>query len=190
MKSKPCPFCMSKNTMITSHGEFHTVNCLSCFACGPQHETQDGAVQLWNKRERKEKTMKQLKTQAYKYAQLKARLEGTDENGYGTCWYCGKVQAWSELQGCHWITKGSGAATATSLHPSNIHPGCGICNNLNKNVHYTLRMQKEYGDEGIQMLLDGDKAALKDTDLKEFIEKTRKECRELAKKKSFKVNVP
>lgn len=176
--------------MITSHGEFHTVNCLSCFACGPQHETQDGAVQLWNKRERKERTMTQLKTLAYRLAQLKAKLEGTDDNGYGECWYCGQTKEWSELQGCHWIPKGRGAATVTSLHPYNIHPGCSICNTLNDNRKYTMRMQSKYDSYDLSMLDKCGKILYERNDLKTYIEKTRQECRELAKKKSFKVNIP
>jgi Lar family restriction alleviation protein len=56
---KPCPFCKSKDILIRGIDESHKnppfwVECMECMATGPEAETEEKAVELWNRREESE----------------------------------------------------------------------------------------------------------------------------------------
>jgi len=175
VKLKNCPFCQSRKTTRTCHGEFQTVNCLSCFATGPQAETEIEAIKLWNKRLRAEKTMKQLKTKAHAIAQLYAKLEKTDEYGGAVCCYCGEMVSWDKMNACHWIPKGNGAATKTSTDSRNIWPGHEMCNNLNDSRYFTMMITTLFNKDIIEELEQGKTKTLERDDLAEFIKRTRED---------------
>jgi Lar family restriction alleviation protein len=58
-KYKPCPFC-DKTDIIIHGADLYLkqppfwCECKNCGACGPEAETQDKAVELWNRREESE----------------------------------------------------------------------------------------------------------------------------------------
>jgi hypothetical protein len=187
MKLKPCPFCRSKRTTVVSHGEFQTVNCLGCFACGSQAETEKEAINLWNKRERKEKTMAGLAKIACEVIQLRVRLEETDENGNGYCCSCGVALDWQHCQGGHCEPKATYNDAATDRR--NIHLQCSNCNKVGKTTGYTLFMIKKYGAGIIEeIFLLSKKRTHERNYYNAFIKAGREINRTLAKTKNFEVS--
>ncbi len=112
-------------------------------------------------------------------AQLLARISAADENGYATCVTCGSVHHYKEMDGGHYIAKGSSSYWA--LEPENIHPQCKGCNGFkmrygNAESIYTLWMIDNYG----RSFVDHMHATAKNTkkmykaDYDEFLSETNK----------------
>lgn len=62
MEYKPCPFCGSTNTILINgldHLGEMWVECINCFARGPNAGDSGDAAQYWNKREQPPKTKEQ-----------------------------------------------------------------------------------------------------------------------------------
>ena len=66
------------------------------------------------------------RAKALKALQKLVRLKAADENGYCTCVTCGAVARWSEMDGGHFIPKGSSSYWA--LEEENLAPQCNGCN--------------------------------------------------------------
>ena len=50
-KLKPCPFCGEREELcLLPDKHFYSVNCEVCGTLGPIGETEDIAVELWNRR--------------------------------------------------------------------------------------------------------------------------------------------
>lgn len=48
---KPCPFCGSKNIVLTSHGAVIVfVQCDDCCATFPHFDSEEEAINTWNRR--------------------------------------------------------------------------------------------------------------------------------------------
>ena len=51
-KLKPCPFCGEREELcLLPDKHFYSVNCKVCGTLGPIGETEDIAIELWNRRE-------------------------------------------------------------------------------------------------------------------------------------------
>ena len=49
---KPCPFCKSEDVYLVSETEieYNWVYCKNCEAAGPMKETEEEAIEAWNRR--------------------------------------------------------------------------------------------------------------------------------------------
>ena len=50
---KPCPFCKCEYLMTSKFGYYATtwiVECTQCYAEGPYADTEEKAIELWNRR--------------------------------------------------------------------------------------------------------------------------------------------
>mgnify|MGYP001297526427 CR=1 FL=1 len=88
--------------------------------------------------------------------QLLARISATDDNGYAQCVSCGCTHHYKEMDGGHWIPKGSSSYWA--LEVENVHPQCKGCNGFgmkfgSAEAQYTLWMQDNYGRDFIDNML-------------------------------------
>ena len=88
------------------------------------------------------------RAKALKTLQRLARLAAADDNGYCTCVSCGGVAYWSEMDGGHFIPKGSSSYWA--LREENVHPQHKGCNNFGMKYgsaaqEYTAWMIDYYG---------------------------------------------
>ena len=55
--NEPCPFCRSTDLEVGMSylARAYRVRCNGCFAQGPTATTQDGAIRLWNSRQKEDK---------------------------------------------------------------------------------------------------------------------------------------
>ena len=110
-------------------------------------------------------------------AQLLARISATDDNGYATCVTCGVVEHYKDMDGGHYINKGS--SSYWSLEPENIHPQCKGCNSFgmrhhNKESVYTLWMIDMYGRDFVDQMHSTKKNTKKmyKADYEDFLKET------------------
>ena len=80
--------------------------------------------------------------------QLLARISAADDNGYCSCVSCGAVHHYKEMDGGHFIPKGS--SSYWSLEIGNVHPQCKGCNGFGMKYgsaaqQYTVYMVDMYG---------------------------------------------
>lgn len=47
---EPCPFCGGENLTIVEDEKKFFVGCYDCITCGPEQETEEAAVEAWNRR--------------------------------------------------------------------------------------------------------------------------------------------
>ena len=128
---------------------------------------------------------------ACRLAQLKAKLLGTDENGYGKCCSCGLVKAWYELHGGHFQPKGR-HYNGACLDERNVNVQCSTCNTYMQGnpARYDKFMREEYGEDIFEELFLLSKQKTTKEQAEQFIIECRAECKELAKDKNWKVRVP
>jgi len=112
------------------------------------------------------------RSKCLKAAQLLARISAADENGYCTCVSCGTIDHYKNMQGGHFIAKGS--SSYWSLEPENIHCQCAPCNGFGMKYgiaaqQYTLYMEDTYGREFVEHMLET-KSNLKKTYKAEYVE--------------------
>ena len=53
IERKPCPFCKCNKTMTWHIGHYDKpwlVECMECSASGPHADTEEEAIELWNRR--------------------------------------------------------------------------------------------------------------------------------------------
>ena len=87
--------------------------------------------------------------------QLLVRLKAADDMGFCNCVSCGKLGHYKDMQGGHFIPRGT---SFTKLMEENIHPQCAGCNGFGMKYgdaekHYTLYMQDMYGRDFVEDLL-------------------------------------
>ena len=130
-------------------------------------------------------------SKACKYIQLYAKLLETDKNGYGRCCSCGKMCSWGELQGGHFQPKGRNF-NAAAFEEDNIHIQNSLCNlTLGGNpAGYSAYMLEEYGQEVIDHIEKLSHTYLDCNEIDDIARIYKQKCKDLAKKKNFKVNIP
>ena len=93
------------------------------------------------------KTIAQEIDHAAKLLQKLVRMKAADDNGQCRCVTCGKWAHWKDMQGGHFIARGS---KKWKLVEENIHPQCPGCNGFgmkygNAEAEYTCFMIDTYG---------------------------------------------
>ena len=106
--------------------------------------------------------------------QLLARISAADDNGYCECVSCRRKYHFKDMDGGHWIPKGSSSYWA--LEVENVQPQCKGCNGFgmkygSAEAQYTLWMQDTYGREFIDNMLatKGDVKKLCKADYEEML---------------------
>lgn len=99
--------------------------------------------------------MKTLRAKCLEALQKLVRLKAADDEGYCRCVSCGKSGRWNEMDGGHFIPKGSSSFWA--LREENIHPQCGGCNGFGMRYGtaeqtYTLWMIDYYGRDFVEQM--------------------------------------
>ena len=127
---------------------------------------------------------------ACELAQQLARLVETDCNGNGFCFSCGKPTGYWESHGGHFQPKGRDY-NAACLDRRNVHLQCIRCNMYEQGnpAGYASHMVQKYGKEVIEELFLMSRHPNSKEVIEKYIIDTRKEIRELAKRKGFKVSV-
>ena len=101
---------------------------------------------------------KTLRAKCLEAAQKLARLQEADDNGYVSCWSCGKIDHYKSMDGAHFISKGNGGTNYWALDMRNIHVQCKGCNGFGMKYgdaypRYTMKMIDTYGREFVDELL-------------------------------------
>jgi hypothetical protein len=112
------------------------------------------------------------RSKCLKAIQLLSRISASDENGYCECVSCGEFQHYKEMDGGHFIPKGTSSRWA--LEVENVHPQCKGCNGFGMKFgiaaqQYMLWMIDTYSREHVQNMLDT-KAELKKIGKAEYVE--------------------
>jgi len=108
------------------------------------------------KRKPKVKSSKVLRQECLKAIQRLCRLAAADDDGNCACVSCGVVKHYSQLQGGHWLAKGSSSFWA--LRIENVHPQCASCNMWGMRYgsaaqQYTLWMEDMYGRDFVDEMI-------------------------------------
>lgn len=108
------------------------------------------------KRKPKVKSSKVLRQECLKAIQRLCRLAAADDDGNCACVSCGVVKHYSQLQGGHWLAKGSSSFWA--LRIENVHPQCASCNMWGMRYgsaaqQYTLWMEDMYGRDFVEEMI-------------------------------------
>jgi hypothetical protein len=87
-----------------------------------------------------------LKEKLDKVFSLYIRLKDADENGFCTCYTCGKVAHYKEMQNGHFWSR---THLSTRFNEDNCKIQCVGCNIFKKGnyIEYTKRLLKELGEE-------------------------------------------
>ena len=87
-----------------------------------------------------------LKDKLDKVFSLYIRLRDADENGFCTCYTCGKVAHYKEMQNGHFWSR---THLSTRFNENNCKVQCVGCNIFKKGnyIEYTKRLLKELGEE-------------------------------------------
>ena len=90
------------------------------------------------------------RSKCLKAIQLLARISAADNNGYCECASCGESHHYKEMDGGHFIPKGS--SSYWSLEVENVHPQCKGCNGFGMKYgiaaqQYTVFMVDMYGQD-------------------------------------------
>ena len=128
---------------------------------------------------------------ACQLAQLKARLVETDDDGNGQCASCEQWITWEQGNGGHFQPKGR-HYNGACLDPRNVHLQCCLCNlgRQGNPAGYHNFMASKYGEIAIEEIARLSYTLHDRWVVEEYIEKTRQECKELAKEKTFTVRIP
>lgn len=112
----------------------------------------------------KKKPKLHSRADAIKQIQLYSRLSRADSHGNVRCITCGKIMKWNEAQGGHFIANKNHYATAHL--EDNIWPQCYVCNvcNHGEQLLYYKSLEKKFGKEFPDRLIDIDRAYHKDAD--------------------------
>ena len=127
------------------------------------------------KRKPKVKSSKVLRQECLKAIQRLCRLAAADDDGNCACVSCGVVKHYSQLQGGHWLAKGSSSFWA--LRIENVHPQCASCNMWGMRYgsaaqQYTLWMEDMYGRDFVEEMIatKSDPIKLYKADYEEMLE--------------------
>ena len=82
------------------------------------------------------------------------RKSYANDQGYVSCYTCGIVRQWKEVDNGHFISR---ANMATRWSENNCRPQCKGCNGPRGGeiAYYAQRLQKEIGNKEYQKLLHG-----------------------------------
>ena len=99
---------------------------------------------------------KTLRAKALEAIQKLARISAADDNGYCKCVSCGKLDHYKNMDGGHFIPKGSSSRWA--LEESNVNPQCKGCNGFSMKhgsaeAQYTLWMIDWVGKDQVEYML-------------------------------------
>lgn len=88
--------------------------------------------------------------------QLLARISAADDNGYCQCVSCGATHHYKDMDGGHFIPKGSSSYWALEIQ--NVHPQCKGCNGFgmkygSASQNYTMWMIDYYGKDVVDEML-------------------------------------
>ena len=88
--------------------------------------------------------------------QLHARISASDDQGYAECVTCNAWHHYKDMDGGHFIPKGSSSYWA--LEEENVHPQCKGCNGFGMKYgsaaqEYTLWMINFYGKDFVDEML-------------------------------------
>ena len=97
-----------------------------------------------------------LRAKALKTLQKLSRISAADDNGYCKCVSCGKLDHYKNMDGGHFIPKGSSSRWA--LEESNVNPQCKGCNGFSMKhgsaeAQYTLWMIDWVGKDQVEHML-------------------------------------
>jgi hypothetical protein len=97
-----------------------------------------------------------LRAKALKMLQKLSRISAADDNGYCKCVCCGKLDHYKNMDGGHFIPKGSSSRWA--LEESNVNPQCKGCNGFSMKhgsaeAQYTLWMIDWVGKDQVEHML-------------------------------------
>jgi hypothetical protein len=97
-----------------------------------------------------------LRAKALKTLQKLSRISAADDNGYCKCVSCGKLDNYKNMDGGHFIPKGSSSRWA--LEESNVNPQCKGCNGFSMKhgsaeAQYTLWMIDWVGKDQVEYML-------------------------------------
>lgn len=115
-----------------------------------------------------------LRAKALKTLQKLSRISAADDNGYCKCVCCGKLEHYKNMDGGHFIPKGSSSRWA--LEESNVHVQCKKCNlygmrHGSAEAQYTLFMIDWVGKDQVEHMLatKGDPIKFYAADYREMI---------------------
>ena len=85
-----------------------------------------------------------------------ARISAADDNGYAECWSCEGAHYYKDMDGGHYIPKGSSSYWALEI--CNVHPQCKGCNGFGMKFgsaghQYTIKMIDTYGRDHVDHML-------------------------------------
>ena len=105
-----------------------------------------------------------LRAKALKTLQKLARISAADDNGYCKCVSCGRLDHYKNMDGGHFIPKGSSSRWA--LEEQNVHPQCKGCNGFgmkhgSAEAQYTIWMLDWYGKDAVEYMLSTKKDSVK-----------------------------
>ena len=97
-----------------------------------------------------------LRAKALKTLQKLSRISAADDNGYCKCVSCGRLDHYKNMDGGHFIPKGSSSRWA--LEESNVNPQCKGCNGFSMKhgsaeAQYTLWMIDWVGKDHVEHML-------------------------------------
>lgn len=112
----------------------------------------------------KKPTTSTLRAKALKTLQKLRRMECADDNGYAKCVSCGKLDHYKNMDGGHFIPKGS--SSRWSLEETNIWAQCKGCNGYgmrhgSAEAQYTIHMIDFYGKDYVEHMLATKKDPIK-----------------------------
>lgn len=92
---------------------------------------------------RKSKSSKHL---AWTYFSKFIRQRDADENGMVSCFTCGAVKHWKEMDAGHYVP--ASVSLALRLHEKNVHAQCTACNRFRHGnlTQYALALKKKYDE--------------------------------------------
>lgn len=94
----------------------------------------------------KKKTLSQIKSKVWEIFSLYVRLTNADENGFVTCYTCGRKDLVKYMQAGHGI---GGRHGAVLFNPFIVRPQCFDCNVINKGEYerFAAKLTHEFGQE-------------------------------------------
>ena len=104
----------------------------------------------------KKPTTSTLRAKALKTLQKLARIKAANGSGFAHCVSCGRVNHYKEMDGGHFISKGSSSRWA--LEECNVHPQCKGCNGFgmkhgSAEAQYTMWMIDYYGRDFVESMI-------------------------------------
>lgn len=114
------------------------------------------------------------------------RLRDSDDNGYITCYCCGKRVFWKEAHNMHYIPRQHLSLRFSEI---NCNAGCVKCNYFNNgNIEqYLIHLKKDYGEDINERLVvvKHQKTKISETEYKAMIDYYKQEVSKLKKQKGL-----